>query len=69
MQGERLIGGVVLGEAKLPSVFDFGYASILFFLSPKVHRGVEGGSRKEGEEYLRNPTKCYFFWCGMPGTL
>ena len=32
MQGERLIWGVVLGEAKLPSVFDFGYVSVLFFL-------------------------------------
>ena len=49
MQSERLIGGVVLGEAKLPSVFDFGYGSILFFLSPGVHGGVKGGSRKEGE--------------------
>lgn len=47
MQGERL--EVWFWEKQSCLVFDFGYASILFFLSPKVHGGVEGGSRKEGE--------------------
>ena len=66
LQGERLIWGVVLGQAKLPSVFDFGYVSILFFLSVKVSGAGEG--RAEGRENaLQVSHKCYFFGCGMPG--
>ena len=65
LQGERLIWGVVLGEAKLPSVFDFGYVSILFFLSVKVSGAGEG--RAEGRENAPQVShKCYFFGCGMP---
>ena len=61
MQGERLIWGVVLGEAKLPSVFDFGYVSVLFFLSLRV----SGAGEERAESRENDPSgvpQMLFLW-------
>lgn len=66
MQGERLIWGVVLGEAKLPSVFDFGYVSVLFFLSLRVSEAGEGRFFV-WISYLKQPSlPLYFIFLASP---